>query len=71
MKKENLEFRLIQKGLYSRDRITPIDRGTLHKIQNEKAREFLKKYPEAVVGRINRYTEKDKEFPLLQGPHAP
>ncbi|MCK4384694.1 MAG: hypothetical protein KAW52_00380 [candidate division Zixibacteria bacterium] len=66
MNRQNKEFRLIQKGLYSRDRITPIDRGELNKIQNEKAREFLKKYPDAVVGRINWYTEKDKEFPLLK-----
>jgi len=70
MNRQNKEFKLIQKGMYSRDRITPIDRGELHKIQNEKAREFLKEYPDAVVGKINWYTEKDKDFPLLKD-HMP
>ena len=70
MNRQNKEFRLIQKGMYSRDRVTPIDRGELHKIQNEKARGFLNKYPEAVVGKINWYTEKDKEFPFLKD-HMP
>ena len=51
--------------MYSRERITPIDRGELHKIQNEKAREFLKKYPEAVVGKINWYKNTDSDFPQL------
>ena len=66
MNRQDKEFRLTQKGMYSRDRITPIDRGELNKIQNEKAREFLKKYPDAVVGRINWYNLQDKEFPSLK-----
>lgn len=70
MNRQDKECKLIQKGMYSRDRITPIDRGTLHKIQNEKAREFLNKHPDAVVGKINWYTEGDKEFPLLKD-HMP
>ena len=70
MNRQDKEFRLIQKGMYSGDRITPIDRGELHKIQNEKAREFLNKYPDAVVGKINWHKEKDKELPLLK-EHMP
>jgi len=66
MKRQDKEFRLIQKGMYSRDVITTEDISELNKIQNEKAREFLKKYPNAVVGHINWYREKDKEFPLLK-----
>lgn len=70
MNRQDKEFRLIQKGMYSRDIITAEDIDELNKIQNEKAREFLNKYPEAVVGRINWYTEKDKEFPFLKD-HMP
>lgn len=66
MNRKDKEIRLIQRGMYRRDLITPIDRGELHKIQNEKAREFLKEHADAVVGKIIWNNEKDKEFPLLK-----
>ena len=66
MNRQTKEFRLIQKGMYSGDLITGEDISELSKIQNEKALEFLKKYPNAVVGKINWHKEKDKEFPLLK-----
>lgn len=65
MNRQNKEFRLIQKGMYSRDVITTEDIDELNKIQNEKAKELLKKYPYAVVGKINWYTERDKKLPFL------
>jgi len=64
--RQNKEFKLIQKGMYSRDRLTEGDFIDMNVIQHEKAKEFLKKYPDAVVGRIEWHTEKDKEFPLLK-----
>jgi len=66
MNRQTKEFRLIQKGMYSGDLITGEDISELSKIQNEKALEFLKKDPNAVVGKINWHDEKDKEFPLLK-----
>lgn len=35
-------------------------------IQQKKAEEFLKKYPDAVLGRIQWHTERDGKFPLLK-----
>ena len=65
MNRQDKEFRLIQKGMYSRDIITSEDIDELNKIQNNKAKELLKEYPYAVVGKINWYKEKDKDFPFL------
>ena len=70
MNRQDKEFRLIQKGMYSRDMLTMDEFEELNKIQNEKAQEFLKKYPNAVVGKIDWYKEKDNEFPLLKD-HVP
>ncbi len=66
MNRQDKEFRLIQKGMYSGDLITSKDISELSKIQNEKALEFLKKYPNAVAGKINWHKEEDKEFPFLK-----
>lgn len=66
MNRQNKEFRLIQKGMYSRNFITTKDIDELNKIQNEKAREFLKEYPDAVVGKINWDQEEDRKFPFLK-----
>ena len=65
MNRQNKEFKLIQKGMYSRDVITTEDIDELNKIQNDKAKELLKKYPYAIVGKINWYKERDKNFPFL------
>jgi len=65
MNRQDKEFRLIQKGMYSRDVVINADIDELNKIQNDKAKEFLKKYPYAIVGKINWYEERDKDFPFL------
>lgn len=66
MNRQNKECWLIQKGMYSRNFITTKDIDDLNKIQNEKAREFLKEYPDAVVGKINWDQEEDRKFPFLK-----
>ena len=68
--RQDKEFRLIQKGMYSRDTITNKEIDELNKIQNEKAEEFIKKYPDAVAVKINWYKDADKAFPLLKD-HMP
>jgi len=65
MNRQNKEFRLIQKGMYSRDLVVAEDINELNKIQNEKAKELLKEYPYAVVGKINWYKKRDEDFPFL------
>lgn len=70
MNRQDKECWLIQKGMYGRDAITKENIDDLNEIQNEKAKEFLKKYPEAIVGRIGWYRKKDEGFPLLKD-HMP
>ncbi len=65
MNRQDKEFRLIQKGMYSRDVLIERDIDDLNEIQNDKAREFLKKHPEAVVGKINWFKNTDSDFPQL------
>lgn len=66
MKREEKELRLIQWGMYRGDLITSTDREELNKIQNEKAKEFLEKHHDAVVGKILWNMEKDKNYPFLK-----
>ena len=70
MNRQDKEFRLIQKGMYSGDCLSLDDVSELNKIQQEKAKEFLKKYPDAIVGRIDWHRPGDKEFPFLKD-HMP
>ena len=39
--------------------------STMNQIQNDKAKEYLKKYPDAIVGKINWYEGEDNEFKRL------
>lgn len=68
--RQDKEFRLIQKGMYSHDVVTSMDIDQLNKIQNEKAEEFIKKYPDAVAVKVNWYKDTDKAFPFLKD-HMP
>ena len=39
--------------------------GTMNDIQNEKAKKFLVKHPNAIVGKINQYDPEDENFERL------